>query len=113
MSAPSARHLIALALAEDEAHRDVTSRAIFPARHRSRAVIDAKQDLVICGLEIAAAVFRRAGLDFVPAVTDIQAVFPFYNSPLDLLPDAKALAASTVAIKEWLGLIIYRERGWA
>lgn len=59
MPAPSARPLIALALAEDEARRDVTSRAIFPVRHRSRAVIDAKQDLVICGLEIAAAVFRR------------------------------------------------------
>ncbi len=59
MSAPSARHLIALALAEDEVRRDITSRAIFLARHRSRAVIDAKQDLVICGLEVAAAVFRR------------------------------------------------------
>ena len=59
MPAPSAHHLIALALAEDEVRRDVTSRAIFPARHRSRAVVDAKQDLVICGLEIAAAVFRR------------------------------------------------------
>lgn len=52
-------HLIDLALEEDAGLGDVTSRAIFPAKHRSRAVIDAKQDLVICGLEVAAAVFTR------------------------------------------------------
>ena len=34
-------------------------QAILRGAQGSRAVIDAKQDLVICGLEIAAAVFRR------------------------------------------------------
>ncbi|HQY05503.1 MAG TPA: carboxylating nicotinate-nucleotide diphosphorylase [Lacunisphaera sp.] len=52
-------HLIDLALEEDAGLGDLTSRAIFPAGHRSRAVIDAKQDLVICGLGVAAAVFSR------------------------------------------------------
>ena len=52
-------HLIDLALVEDAAREDITSRAIFPVRHRSRAVIDAKQDLVVCGLDVAAEVFRR------------------------------------------------------
>jgi len=52
-------HLIDLALEEDAGLGDLTSRAIFPAKHRSRAVIDAKQDLVLCGLEVAAAVFQR------------------------------------------------------
>lgn len=52
-------HLIDLALEEDAGLGDLTSRAIFPARHRSRAVIDAKQPLVVCGLEVAAAVFTR------------------------------------------------------
>jgi len=52
-------HLIDLALEEDAGLGDVTSRAIFPAKHRSRAVIDAKQDLIVCGLEVAAAVFAR------------------------------------------------------
>ncbi len=56
---PRTLHLIDLALEEDAGLGDVTSRAIFPARHRSRAVIDARQDLVICGLEVAAAVFAR------------------------------------------------------
>jgi len=59
MLTPRTLHLIDLALEEDAGLGDVTSRAIFPTRHRSRAVIDAKQDLIICGLEVAAEVFRR------------------------------------------------------
>ena len=52
-------HLIDLALEEDAGLGDLTSRAIFTAKHRSRAVICAKQDLVVCGLGVAAAVFTR------------------------------------------------------
>lgn len=61
----------------------------------------------------ALATFRRNGVDAVPAATDFQARPVFYESPFDLLPDAEALARTTVAIKEWLGLIVYRMRGWA
>jgi uncharacterized SAM-binding protein YcdF (DUF218 family) len=61
----------------------------------------------------ALAAFRRAGLVLTPASTDIQATYPFYNSPLDILPDADALATTTKAMKEWLGLLAYRYRGWA
>lgn len=56
---PRTDHLIDLALEEDAGLGDVTSRAIFSASHRSRAVIDAKQDLVVCGLHVAARVFAR------------------------------------------------------
>ena len=59
MITPRTEHLIDLALEEDAGLGDVTSRAIFHAKHRSRAVIDARQDLVICGLEIAARVFAK------------------------------------------------------
>ncbi len=59
MLTPRTEHLIDLALEEDAGLGDVTSRAIFPAAHRSRGAIDAKQDLVLCGLEIAARVFAR------------------------------------------------------
>ena len=59
MLTPRTAHLIDLALEEDAGLGDLTSRAIFSAKHRSRAVIDAKQPLVICGLEVAAAVFAR------------------------------------------------------
>jgi nicotinate-nucleotide pyrophosphorylase (carboxylating) len=59
MITPRTDHLIALALEEDAGLGDLTSRAIFSAGHRSRAVIDAKQALVVCGLEVAARVFAR------------------------------------------------------
>ena len=45
--------LIDLALEEDAGLGDLTSRAIFPDSHRSRAVIEAGQDLVVCGLQVA------------------------------------------------------------
>jgi nicotinate-nucleotide pyrophosphorylase (carboxylating) len=56
---PRTDHLIDLALEEDAGLGDVTSRAIFTAGDRSRGFIDAKQDLVICGLAVAARVFER------------------------------------------------------
>lgn len=59
MLTPRTDHLIDLALDEDAGLGDVTSRAIFPADHRSRGVIDAKQDLVVCGLDVAARVFTK------------------------------------------------------
>ncbi len=59
MLTPRTAHLIDLALDEDAGLGDVTSRAIFPPSHRSRAFIEARQDLMLCGVEIAAAVFAR------------------------------------------------------
>ena len=59
----------------------------------------------------AAAVFRKAGVDLVPAPTDFRVVDkPF--SPWRLLPDLEALDASTRAVKEYAGLVVYRLRGW-
>ena len=56
---PRTDHLIDLALEEDAGLGDLTSRAIFPAGHRSRAVITAGHDLVVCGLGVAARVFEK------------------------------------------------------
>lgn len=71
MISPRTDHLIDLALEEDAGLGDVTSRAIFPPAHRSRGIIDAKQDLVICGLDVAARVFAR--VDPALAVTLLAA----------------------------------------
>ena len=57
---PRIDQLIDLALEEDAGLGDLTSRAIFSPRHRSRAVITAGHDLAVCGLEVAARVFARA-----------------------------------------------------
>ena len=61
----------------------------------------------------ALAAFQRVGLSVVPAATDIHAGPPELDTPFDLLPDVAALAQTTLAIKEMLGLRIYRWRGWA
>lgn len=58
-SLPRTDLLIDLALEEDLGLGDLTSRAIFPAGHVSRAFISAGHDLVICGLGVAARVFAR------------------------------------------------------
>ncbi|MBS0662778.1 MAG: carboxylating nicotinate-nucleotide diphosphorylase [Verrucomicrobia bacterium] len=56
---PRTDHLIDLALDEDLALGDLTSRAIFPANHRSRGFIAAKDEVTVCGVEVAARVFAR------------------------------------------------------
>ncbi len=58
-SLPRTDLLIDLALEEDAGLGDLTSRAIFPAGHASRAFISAGHDLVACGLDVAASVFAR------------------------------------------------------
>jgi len=62
---PAIERLIDLALDEDAGLGDLTSRAIFSPKHRSRAVVTAGEELVVCGLEVAARVFARVD----PAIT--------------------------------------------
>lgn len=63
-------------------------------------------------MQRAVATFRAVGMDAVPAATDFE-VIPEPNHVLRWLPDAAALAASTRALAEYLGLWVYRWRGWA
>jgi nicotinate-nucleotide pyrophosphorylase (carboxylating) len=72
MLSPRTDHLIDLALEEDAGLGDVTSRAIFSATHQSRGFIDAKQDLVICGLDVAKRVFAKVDprIKTIPLVRD-------------------------------------------
>ena len=64
----------------------------------------------------ALAAFQKVGLSLTPAATDIRAS-PLrslrFVSLLDLLPDAGALNRTMLAIKEMIGLCIYRLLGWA
>lgn len=59
MLTPRTEHLIALALDEDAGLGDVTSRSIFSAKDTAKAYIEAKEPMVVCGLEIAARVFEQ------------------------------------------------------
>jgi len=51
--------LISAALAEDAPHGDITSEAIIPPRQLSRALLMAKQDGVLAGLEVFGRVFQK------------------------------------------------------
>jgi len=51
--------LIDLALEEDAAYGDVTSQSIFSPDHVSRAQVLAREDMVVCGLDIVERVFHR------------------------------------------------------
>lgn len=55
---PSWLPLVKRALAEDLGPGDVTSEAVIPAGAKDEAVIEARSDLVVCGLPVARAVFR-------------------------------------------------------
>ncbi len=55
----SLQELIARALAEDVGPGDVTSEATIPRESLSVAVMLAKQDLILAGVEVARAVFHR------------------------------------------------------
>jgi len=59
------------------------------------------------------AVFQRAGLPVTAAATDYEVVAARPWTPLRWLPDANALAQTTKAVKEWIGLWAYRMRGYA
>jgi nicotinate-nucleotide pyrophosphorylase (carboxylating) len=50
--------LVERALAEDLGPGDATSQAVLPAEVKAEAVIEARQELVACGLAVAEAVFR-------------------------------------------------------
>jgi uncharacterized SAM-binding protein YcdF (DUF218 family) len=64
----------------------------------------------------ALAIFRHEaagrGIEVVPAPTGQYAVRGHVFLLGDFLPDAGALANSTLALREYLGIAIYRLRGW-
>jgi len=64
--------LVDLALAEDLGSGDLTTEAIFPQRYVGRAVILARESLVVSGLGVAREVFRRLSraCRFQPAVKE-------------------------------------------
>lgn len=66
------------------------------------------------------AIFRKQAIDAVPAPTDFLIADDFFAASnqtgagaiLSLVPSAENLAVTTKAIKEYIGAIVYRLRGW-
>jgi uncharacterized SAM-binding protein YcdF (DUF218 family) len=61
----------------------------------------------------ALAAFQRVGLNLVPATPGVQVGPTQFNGHLDLQMDSQALRRTTEAIKEIVGLLVYRFLGWA
>lgn len=59
----------------------------------------------------AAAVFRTQGLEVIPVSVGVRTVDSAFTL-MQLLPTVKALELSTIAMKEYLGFLLYYLRGW-
>ncbi|MEW6408753.1 MAG: YdcF family protein [Nitrospirota bacterium] len=59
----------------------------------------------------AVAVFKKIGIEPIPAVTDFQSPRKEFDI-FCIVPDASNLNRSSLAIKEYAGLLIYRLKGW-
>lgn len=65
-------------------------------------------------------IFQRQGIEAIPAPTDFLITQQELNEPnsspqatvLNLVPDADQLQNTTRALKEYIGTVIYRLRGW-
>ena len=60
----------------------------------------------------ALATFRSAGVDATPAATDFEASGPGVSGLLAWTANPEALDVTTRALKEYLGWLVYRQRGW-
>ena len=61
----------------------------------------------------AAGAFRKVGFEVTTAPADFHTGWGESNSIFDWIPDAGALAGSSGALHEWLGVWTYRLRGWS
>ena len=69
-----AERLIEIALEEDDAFNDITTKLLFPKPQAIKAHIEARQELLVCGLWTAEIVFKRLSGDikFKPQKRDCQ-----------------------------------------
>jgi uncharacterized SAM-binding protein YcdF (DUF218 family) len=77
--------------------------------HRLGTVLLVTSALHMCR---ALAAFQAVGINAIPVPTDIEVVERDQRTVLDWLPNAGALMGTTRALKEYLGFIVYRLRGW-
>jgi uncharacterized SAM-binding protein YcdF (DUF218 family) len=60
----------------------------------------------------ALAAFDSAGVRVTPVTTDVRVVDNGLPPMADFLPDARALAMTSDAIREWVGQKVYSMKGW-
>ena len=61
----------------------------------------------------AVAAFARVGIEVFAVSVDVKGVQGRNNLALWLTPRVEALAVTSQALMEWMGILVYRWRGWA
>lgn len=56
--------------------------------------------------------FKAVGLAAYPVSTDVRVVHSAENTVMDFIPDARALAMTSDAMREWMGQRVYEWKGW-
>jgi uncharacterized SAM-binding protein YcdF (DUF218 family) len=113
------RFLIDLGVPEDKVISEPNSRNTYENAHETRRLLTKEginQVLLVTSalhMPRAKATFDAAGVKAIPAPTDYEILEQRNSTLLDFLPDAGALAGSSRALKEYLGIWVYRWRGWA
>lgn len=57
------------------------------------------------------ALFKKVGIDAVPVASDFYATDERYD-PFSFIPDSSSLSLSSIAIKEYVGILVYWLMGW-
>lgn len=106
----------------EPASRNTYENAVFTQELLQREGLDSIL-LVTSAMHMprSAAIFRRQGIDFTPAPTDYlvtQADRDFFLRPslevqvFNLIPSADDMRLTSLALREALGVLVYRLRGW-
>ena len=116
-----------LGVPEDAIWLEPDSRNTYENALNSRIMLDARGIRRVVLVTSAAhmprsvALFERQGLEVIPAPADFRVTQAGWQmltsgSPeaqmVGLLPSAENLAITTSALKEYLGILVYRLRGW-
>lgn len=124
-SADMAQLAISLGVPASAILQDPTSLNTYENAVNVRQILQARQInrvlLVTSALHMprSIAIFRKQGIEAIPAATNFlisQAELQTPSTPqetiLNLLPDSQNLHRFTRAMKEYVGIAIYRLRGW-
>jgi uncharacterized SAM-binding protein YcdF (DUF218 family) len=119
--------LISIGVPEEALWLETTSRNTHENAVETQAILQGqgveRVILVTSALHMprAYAVFARTDLEVTPAPTDFQVTqedWAYYTQPdpvlqlFNLLPSADNLSSTTRALKEYVGMGVYRLRGW-
>lgn len=63
-------------------------------------------------MQRALASFKAVGLAAYPVSTDIRVTTAAEYTVMDFIPDARALAMTSDAVREWMGQWVYEWKGW-